>query len=61
MDKLKHYKNNADACLERAQSSESDPLKKRYERLAEGWTALADMQSWLDGQPVRDLGAKNAA
>lgn len=51
------FRENADNCLQLAERSEAEPTFKRYMRMADGWTALADEQDWLDGEvpPVGGL------
>jgi hypothetical protein len=51
---------NADNCLHLAERAEGEPAHKRYMRMAQGWTALADAQDWLDGEvpPVVSPAAK---
>ena len=58
MDRSKEFRKNADACTEIADAQQSGPKKKRFERLAEGWSDLADQQDWLDGEPERKRSAK---
>jgi hypothetical protein len=41
---------NADNCLQLAERAEGEPAHRRYMRMAQGWTALADEQDWLDGE-----------
>jgi hypothetical protein len=41
---------NADNCLQLAERAEGDPAHRRYVRMAQGWTALAEEQDWLDGE-----------
>lgn len=53
MDRSKEFRKNAATCTEIAQSEQNGPKKKRFERLAEGWSDLADQQAWLDGEPER--------
>ena len=50
MDKSQEFRKNAEKCSEIAQSTKSDPKRKRFERLAEGWSNLAENQAWLDGK-----------
>jgi hypothetical protein len=61
MDKLEEYRKNAEACGKVAHAADSEPEKKRFQRLAEGWTALADAQFWLDSQPERRARVSNSA
>ena len=41
---------NADNCLQLAERAEGEPAFKRYLRMAQAWTALANEQDWLDGE-----------
>jgi hypothetical protein len=41
---------NADNNLQLAENAEGDPAHRRYVRMAQGWTALAEEQDWLDGE-----------
>ena len=40
---------NAENCLQLAERAEGRPAFKRYMRMADAWTALANEQEWLDG------------
>jgi hypothetical protein len=46
---------NAENCLQLAERAEGQPAFKRYMRMANAWTALANEQDWLDGEicPLR--------
>jgi hypothetical protein len=44
------FRENAENCLHLAERSEGQPAFKRYLRMAEAWSALADEQDWLDGE-----------
>jgi len=44
---------NADNCLHLADNAADEPASKRYRRIAEAWTALAEEQDWLDGHPAQ--------
>jgi hypothetical protein len=44
------FRENAENCLHLAERAEGAPAHKRYVRMAEAWTALADEQDWLDGE-----------
>ncbi len=50
MQKAEELRNHAENCAELAQAAESDPKKKRFERMAEGWKTVAENQAWLDGE-----------
>ena len=43
------YRENADNCDELAGSAQNGPSRRRLERLAKGWRAVAESQDWLDG------------
>jgi len=45
-----HFRENANNCLQLAERADGEPAHKRYVRMAEAWTALADEQDWLDGE-----------
>jgi hypothetical protein len=49
------FRENAENCLQLAERAQGQPAYKRYMRMAEAWTALADEQDWLDGEisPLR--------
>jgi hypothetical protein len=50
---MKHsdlFRENADNCLQLAERSEGQPAFKRYLRMAQAWTALANEQDWLEGE-----------
>jgi hypothetical protein len=49
MNKTQELRQNAENCSELARAADSDPAKKRYERMADGWRTVADAQQWLDG------------
>ena len=44
------FRDNADNCLQLAERAEGRPAHKRYSRMADAWTALANEQDWLDGE-----------
>ena len=44
------FRENAENCRQLAERSEGQPAFKRYRRMAQAWTALADEQDWLDGE-----------
>ncbi|MBR0827323.1 hypothetical protein JQ596_17500 [Bradyrhizobium manausense] len=44
------FRDNAENCLHLAERAEGQPAFKRYQRMAEAWTALAEEQDWLDGE-----------
>jgi hypothetical protein len=54
MDKSTEFRKNAEKCSEIAQSANTDPKKKQFERLAQGWSTLAENQAWLDGDQQYD-------
>jgi hypothetical protein len=49
------FRDNAENCLQLAERAEGQPAYRRYSRMADAWTALADEQDWLDGEvpPMR--------
>ena len=51
MKKADELRKIADDCTKMARQTKDSPRKKRLERLAEGWDALAKNQAWLDGDP----------
>jgi hypothetical protein len=44
------FRENAENCLHLAERAEGQPAYRRYQRMAEAWTALAEEQDWLDGE-----------
>jgi hypothetical protein len=54
------FRENAENCMQLAERSEAEPAFKRYTRMAQGWTALAREQDWLDGE-VPPLGQASEA
>ena len=44
------YRQNADNCLELADTATTDPERQRFMRMEVSWRALATEQDWLDGQ-----------
>jgi len=44
------FRENAENCLQLAEHAEGQPAFRRYLRMAQAWTALADEQDWLDGE-----------
>lgn len=44
------YRENSDNCKRLSESALGEPQRKRYLRMAEAWTALAEEQDWLDGE-----------
>jgi hypothetical protein len=51
MTKTEQLLRRSEICGELAETAEDAPLKKRFERLAQGWKSLAKTQAWLDGEP----------
>jgi len=49
MKRSNGLRKNAENCTEMAQIAETEPKKKRFERMADAWNNLADNQEWLDG------------
>ncbi len=50
MKKAEELRHHAENCAELAQAATSEPNKKRFERMAEGWKTVANNQAWLDGE-----------
>lgn len=50
MKKSEDLRKKANNCAEMAQAAESKPEQRRFERLAEGWSQMAEVQAWLDGE-----------
>ena len=50
MQKAEELRDRADNCAELAKAAESEPQKKRFKRMAEGWKTVAENQAWLDGE-----------
>lgn len=48
------FRENAENCLQLAESTKDETKAKRYRRMAEAWLALADEQDWLDGEAPTD-------
>ena len=44
------FRENAVNCDRLAEEAQSEPSRKRYERMAIAWRALAEEQDWLDGE-----------
>jgi hypothetical protein len=44
------FRENAENCLQLAERAGEDPSFRRYSRMAQAWTALAEEQDWLDGE-----------
>ena len=58
-DELKKFAQN---CTDLADTAHSEPNKKRFERMAEAWTDLAQSQAWLDGEkPAQKSQAQKSA
>jgi len=49
MKKAEELRHHAENCAELAQAATSEPNRKRFQRMAEGWKTVADNQAWLDG------------
>ena len=45
------YLQNAENCAYLAEGARDEPTRQRYKRMEAAWTALADEQDWLDGEP----------
>lgn len=46
----KEMRENAQNCGDLADEAKGTPERKRYERIQEAWTSLAETQDWLDGK-----------
>ena len=55
MKSAQQFRQNAEACATLAESAPNAPAKNRFERLAEGWEAVAAEQEWLDGAQANQL------
>jgi hypothetical protein len=44
------FRENAENCLQLAERSREAPAFRRYSRMAQAWTSLAEEQDWLDGE-----------
>jgi hypothetical protein len=44
------FRENAENCLQLAERAREAPAFRRYSRMAQAWTALAEEQDWLDGE-----------
>jgi hypothetical protein len=44
------FRENAENCLQLAERAHGQPAFRRYLRMAQAWTALANGQDWLDGE-----------
>ncbi|MGJ4888814.1 hypothetical protein ACQR1Y_11500 [Bradyrhizobium sp. HKCCYLRH3099] len=44
------FRENADNCLQLAEHAQGEPAYRRFRRMAQGWSALALQQDWLDGE-----------
>lgn len=53
------FRDNADNCRHLAERANSEPLAKRYQRMAEAWMTLAEEQDWLDGEKAPALRCAN--
>jgi hypothetical protein len=48
MSILDDLRKNAANCVVLAEAADSDPKRKRYERMVAAWNSLAGTQAWLD-------------
>lgn len=44
------FRENAENCRQLAERAASEPVARRYLRMADAWIALAEEQDWLDGE-----------
>jgi len=44
------FRENAENCRQLAERASSEPVAKRFLRMADAWRALAEEQDWLDGE-----------
>ncbi len=52
---------NAENCRQLAERASSEPVAKRFLRMADAWMALAEEQDWLDGESDPAQKARRAA
>jgi len=57
MNKAQELRKKSESCVELAKIAATEPAKKRFQRMADGWKVVAENQEWLDGQP--DENSKN--
>ena len=50
MNKVQELRKNSENCAELAIIAATEPAKKRFLRMADGWKVVAESQEWLDGQ-----------
>jgi|tagenome__1003787_1003787.scaffolds.fasta_scaffold20614278_2 hypothetical protein len=50
MNKAWESRKNSENCAELARAAATEPAKKRFQRMADGWEVIAENQEWLDGQ-----------
>ena len=50
MNRTQELKRNADNCADLAATTKDDCARRRYERMEQAWSALAQTQAWLDGE-----------
>jgi len=44
------YRQNAEHCMQMAETAQNEPGYTRYKRMEAAWFALAEEQDWLDGE-----------
>ena len=44
------YRQNAENCMQMAETAQGKPAHNRFKRMAAAWLALAEEQDWLDGE-----------
>jgi hypothetical protein len=44
------YRQNAENCMQMAETAQGKPAHNRFKRMAAAWLALAEEQDWLNGE-----------
>jgi hypothetical protein len=50
MDTAEKLRERAEQCEQEAAAAATEQVKRRFERLADGWKTVSDAQAWLDGK-----------
>jgi hypothetical protein len=58
MNKSDELKKHAENCADLAATSKKEQDKRRYKRMEEAYTSLAQTQSWLDGEKDKSRAEK---